>query len=209
METKKALIVVDLQRDFCPGGSLAVPDGDAVVPIVNGLLPEFELVIFTKDWHGPEMDAFASQHEEAKPFDRYTNGQDREDVLWPDHCVANTPGADFHPDLDFGGCAKDFYIFKKGMEKDFHPYSGFDDTDLEDFLDERGVTDVYVTGLALDFCVKDTALDAEAFGFKTAVIEDACRPIDPDVNETLRAFKEAGIAVIESWELQEYTKNDC
>jgi len=206
MKKQRALIVVDLQRDFCPGGSLAVPEGDTIIPIVNKLLPEFELIIFTKDWHDPEMNAFASQHKGAKPLDKYIRNNGKEDTLWPDHCVANTPGADFHPDLDLSKCAKDFYIFKKGLDKNYHPYSGFSGTKLKEFLNEREITDVYIVGLTLDFCCKDTAIDSSMYGFKTVVIEDACKPIDPNINETLKVFKKCGIAVIESWELQEYMK---
>lgn len=201
---KRALIVVDVQNDFCPGGSLAVPEGDQVIPVINSLLPLFDLIIFTKDWHHPKMDAFASQHEGCKPFDKYINSDGNEDTLWPDHCVQNTTGADFHPKLDLGKCAKNFYIFKKGDEPNYHPYSGFGGTELEDFLNERGVDDVYVVGLALDYCVKDTAIDAAMTGFRTVVIEDGCKPIDPDTNPTLELFHQAGINIIESWELPMY-----
>lgn len=204
MKTKKALIVVDVQQDFCPGGSLAVPEGDQIIPVINKLLPKFDLVIFTKDWHDPEMDAFASRHEGAKPFDTYKNSQEVIDTLWPDHCVADTPGAELHPGIDFSKCTGDFYIFKKGTDKTYHPYSGFAETGLQEFLDERGVTDVFVVGLALDYCVADTAIDAVHCGYKTAVIEDACKPISEDINDTLEAFQDAGIALIESWELDMY-----
>ena len=197
----KALIVVDVQQDFCPGGSLAVPDGDKIVPIINKLLPEFDLVIFTKDWHDPEMNAFASQHEGAKPFDKYTNEQGQEDTLWPDHCVQNTPGSEFHPDLDLSKCLKDFYIFKKGEEVDYHPYSGFGGTELKEFLDEKGVDKVFVVGLATDYCVKDTALDAVSNGYDTIVILDATKPINPDLSLIIDEFTSANIKIVESWEL--------
>lgn len=200
---KKALIVVDVQNDFCPGGSLAVPEGDKVIPVINKLFPNFDLVIFTKDWHDPEMEAFASQHTGKKPFEKYTNSDGQEDTLWPDHCVANTPGADLHKDIDFGAIPKDFYIFKKGTKKDYHPYSGFGDTELQDFLERRGIYQVFITGLALDYCVKDTALDAVEAGFDTYVIEDACASIDPDINPTLREFNKAGISFIESFEIEQ------
>lgn len=209
MKKRKALIVVDVQLDFMPGGSLAVPEGDKVVPVINKLLPEFDLVIFLKDWHDPEMEAFASQHEGAKPFDKYwplmRNGSDYEpdtqETLWPDHCIANTPGADFHPDLDFGKCAKDFYIFKKGTEKYYHPYSGFRGTELKKFLDERGVTDVYITGLAGDYCCKDTAIDSVFNGFNTFFIMDAIKFISDNKTETLVSLYEANIKIIESYEI--------
>ena len=109
MRKQKALIVVDIQNDFCPGGALAVSDGDKIIPIVNDLLAKFNLVIFTKDWHPANHLSFASAHEGKEPYDSY-NGN----VLWPDHCVENTPGAELHPDLDLTKCQKDFYIFKNG-----------------------------------------------------------------------------------------------
>lgn len=202
---KKALIVVDVQNDFCPGGSLAVPEGDKIIPVINDLLPKFDLVIFTKDWHDPEMEAFASQHGK-KPFEKYINSDGQEDILWPDHCVRNTFGADLHEGIDFGKCRGDFYIFKKGLGKKYHPYSGFGGTDLAEFLRNRKITDIFVTGLALDYCVKDTALDASKEGFITCVIEDGCAPINPDINLTLKAFHDEGISFIESWELEEYLK---
>jgi nicotinamidase/pyrazinamidase len=200
----KALIVVDVQQDFCPGGSLAVPDGDSVVPIINDLLPKFDLVIFTKDWHTPDMEAFASQHKGAKPFDKYfpTIKPEVEDTLWPDHCVADTPGADLHPGIDFAKCAKDFYFFKKGTDKDFHPYSGFAGTELEEFLKLRNVDDVYVCGLAMDYCCKDTAIDAANYGFKSVFIINATKEISEEGKiETIKELTEHGVKIIEDWEL--------
>jgi len=203
---KKALIVVDVQNDFCPGGSLAVPHGDEVVPIINKLLPKFDLIIFTKDWHFKEMYAFASHQAQfgKQAFDKYVNEQGQEDIVWPDHCVEDTEGAEFHPDLDLGKCKKDFYIFKKGNMPHFHPYSAFPDTELANFLNEREVERVYIVGLALDYCVADTAIDAAMEGFDTVVIEDATRPINDDINDTLKKFKEANIKLIESWEIEMY-----
>jgi len=204
MKKNKCLICVDVQNDFCPGGSLAIPEGDTIIPTINKLLSQFDFVIFTKDWHDPEMNAFASQHDGTLPFDVYENAQGKKDTLWPDHCIANTPGADFHPDLDLSKCKKDFYIFKKGSKKDHHPYSGFEGTELKKFLKKRGVDEVHIVGLALDYCVKDTAIDAAMAGFKTVVIEDACMPIDPNINQVLKDFKDAGVAFIESWEIPMY-----
>ena len=197
---KKVLVCVDVQNDFCPGGSLAVPNGDQIIPVINSLLPLFDLVIFTKDWHAPNMDAFASQHEGKNPFEKYINSDGVEDTLWPDHCVADTPGADFHPALDLGKCVGDFYIFKKGEERNYHPYSGFGGTELEEFLIEREVMDVYVVGLATDYCVKDTAIDAALAGFRTIVIKDACAGISPDLNPTYEEFYDHDITLIESHE---------
>ena len=205
MKTQKALIVVDLQRDFCPGGSLAVPEGDTIVPIVNDLLTQFDLIIFTKDWHSPIMHGFASYHSDKKPFDKYVNEQGQEDILWPDHCIENTEGAEFHPDLDLGKCKKDFYIFKKGNMPHFHPYSGFaevnetNESELGIFLKEKNITEIYVCGLALDYCVKDTAIDGAKLGFDTYVIKDATKSINSDTTNTYKAFRDAGIMHIDTW----------
>lgn len=210
MKTKRALIVVDLQKDFCPGGSLAVPDGDKIVQTVNDLLGKFDLVIFTKDWHFPVMYGFESyqkEHYGKHAFETYTNEQGKEDVIWPDHCVEDTDGAEFHPDLDLGKCLKDFYIFKKGNMPHFHPYSGFgevletNESELGMFLKNRGITEIYVCGLALDYCVKETALDGVKLGFQTCVILDACKPIESNITETLISFDKAGVAYIDTWVL--------
>jgi nicotinamidase/pyrazinamidase len=209
MKKVKALIIVDAQNDFMPGGALAVKEGDRIIPVINSLLPKFDLVIFTKDWHPSNHKSFASQHEGAKEFDMIDlNGLDQ--VLWPDHCVQNTPGADLHPDIDFGKIKGDFYIFKKGMDPETDSYSGFYDngrknsTGLKEFLEERGVAQTYICGLALDYCVSYTAIDSAMEGFKTCVIEDATKSIDPDINEVLKNFREAGVSFIESWELDMY-----
>lgn len=210
MKTKRALIVVDVQKDFCPGGSLAVPEGDTIVPIINDLLPKFDLVIFTKDWHFPIMYGFESyqkEHYGKNAFDKYINEQGQEDVIWPDHCVEYTEGAEFHPDLDLGKCAKHFYIFKKGNLSHYHPYSGFgevletNESELGMFLKNRGVEEIFITGLALDYCVKETALDGAKLGFDTYVIQNACKPINSDISETVKSFKEAGVFLIDTWNL--------
>jgi nicotinamidase/pyrazinamidase len=193
---KKALIIVDLQNDFCPGGSLAVPDGDEVVEVINEFLPKFDLIIFTKDWHDPEMEAFASQHKGKKPFDKYINSDGIEDILWPDHCVMGTKGADLHKDIDFGLIKGSFYIFKKGTEKNYHPYSGFGGTELAEFLKERKVTEVDICGLAGDYCCKDTALDAVKLGFKTNFLLEAIRFINPDNSKILKELKENNVNLI-------------
>jgi nicotinamidase/pyrazinamidase len=200
----KCLIIVDAQYDFFPGGSLAVPDGDQIIPIINELIPKFDLIIFTQDWHPYEMEAFASSHEGAAPFDKYVNSLGEEDVLWPDHCVQDTPGAAIHAGINFSLIPKDFYIFKKGLEKDKHPYSGFGAEGLKEFLEEKKVTTTFIVGLALDYCVKDTAIDSAMAGFDTVVIEDGTRPIDQNINQTLAEFHDAGVDMIESWELDMY-----
>ena len=211
MKNRKALIVVDVQYDFMPateeeyeigmGGALAVTDGDQIVPVVNELLKKFDLVIFTKDWHPSNMDAFASMHKGKRPFARYKTKQGNEDTLWPAHCLQNSRGADIHEGIDLGLIDGDFYIFKKGIDKDRHPYSGFGAEGLEEFLNEREVEQVFIVGLALDYCVKDTAVDAAMKGFETIVIEDGTKPIDPNINKTLADFQDAGVKIIESWEL--------
>ncbi len=204
----KALIVVDVQYDFCPvsdedyknglGGALAVPNGDGVVPIINSLLPKFDLVIFTKDWHPEKMDAFASSHEGKNPFDEYVNSDEKNDILWPDHCVQNTRGAEIHDDINFDLINGDFYIFKKGLETDKHPYSGFGADGLSDFLKSKGVTETVITGLATDYCVKDTVVDSVDEGFDTTVIWDGCRGIADDLTPVLDQFFNIGVNVIDS-----------
>lgn len=217
--TKKALIVVDAQYDFMPvseedytkgmGGALAVPEGDKIIFVINELLPKFDLIIFTKDWHPADHKSFASQHEEAKEFDMIQlNGLDQ--VLWPDHCVQNTRGSDIHDGVDFGRIKGDFYIFKKGMDPEVDSYSAFYDngrrnsTGLSKFLEKKGVIETFICGLALDFCVEYTAIDSAMEGFDTVVIEDATRPLNQDINDTLQKFREAGVKIIESWELDIY-----
>lgn len=202
----KALIVVDAQYDFMPGGALAVEDGDKIIPVINELLPNFDLVIFTKDHHPNGMEAFASSHEGKKPMDTYINSKGETDVLWPDHCVVGTPGNDIHRGIDLGLIPGDFYFFKKGMEKNEHPYSGFGAEGLEEFLKERGVTSIFMVGLALDYCVKYTAIDAAKKGFESVVIEDGTRAISQNLNETLKAFQYNGVKLIESFEFDQYIK---
>lgn len=197
----KALIVVDAQYDFMPGGSLAVKDGDKIIPVINNLLTKFDLVIFTKDWHPAKMEAFASYHNK-QPFETYTNSKGKEDTLWPDHCVQNTRGADIHEGIDFNLIKGDFYIFKKGVEENEHPYSGFGAEGLKEFLEKRNVHQVFVCGLALDFCVKDTMIDSIKEGFETVLVIDGTRGISPEGSEeAIKEFLTIGGKIIESWEL--------
>lgn len=202
---KRALIVVDPQNDFCPGGSLAVKDGDQIVPVINKLTKSdmYDLVIFTKDWHPADMKAFASQHKGKNVFDTYTNSNGDVDVLWPDHCVAGTEGAEFHKDIDLN--IPNLYIFKKGLEVNSHPYSGFgdlyhfDSSGLLEFLKERQIIEVFVCGLALDFCCKDTAIDSSRQGFITYMIMDGTKHISEEgKNDTIKKLLEDGIKLIES-----------
>ena len=174
-----ALIIVDVQNDFCPGGALAVGDGDAVVPIINALAPRFGTVVATQDWHPADHRSFTAR---GGP--------------WPVHCVAGTTGAAFHPDLN---TAPIDLTVRKAMVAEQEAYSGFDGTDLAEQLRERGVRRVYVTGLALDYCVDATALDARQAGFDTYVIEDATRAVFPEQTATKEAgWREADVQIIAS-----------
>ena len=191
----KALIIVDVQNDFLPGGALAVKDGDAVIPVINNLQEKFELVVATQDWHPANHKSFASMHTSYRPFDEIIlNGLPQ--VLWPDHCVQETFGAEFSARLD---TKKIEAIFRKGMDKNIDSYSGFFDngkkkaTGMGDYLKGRGITEVYVTGLAGDFCVNYTAVDALELGFESTIITDATRAIDAEnFKKVIESFKEKG-----------------
>jgi nicotinamidase/pyrazinamidase len=175
-----ALIVVDVQNDFVRGGALAVPDGEAILPLVNRLIGAFAQVVVTQDWHPPGHASFASSHPGAKPFDTIAMPYGQQ-VLWPDHCVRGAPGAAL-----VAGLAVDsaFLVLRKGIHAAVDSYSAFLEADrrtttgLGALLSARGVGRVFVCGLATDFCVAFTALDARAAGFETFVVEDACRAID-------------------------------
>ena len=174
------LVVIDVQNDFCSGGALAVPDADAIVPIVNGLIRDVRRVIFTQDWHPPGHVSFASSHPGERAFDRIPLPSG-EQVLWPDHCVEGTPGAAFHPGLDVPA---DATIVRKGVKRNIDSYSAFFENDrqtpvgLDALLRARGVRDIMLAGLATDYCVLHTALDARALGYEVGVVEPACRGID-------------------------------
>lgn len=182
----KALIIVDVQNDFLPGGALAVEDGFAIIPIINSLQEKFDLVVATQDWHPDEHKSFASNHPGKKTFEEIDlDGLPQ--VLWPDHCVQQTNGAEFSSNLD---TKKIEAIFRKGMDKNIDSYSGFYDngkrksTGLGAYLEGRGITSVFIAGLAADFCVYFTALDAMELGFNTTIITDATKAID---NEMLKS----------------------
>ena len=174
------LVVVDVQNDFVPGGALAVPRGDEIVPVINRLAAHFENAVLTQDWHPRGQISFASSHPGRKPFEtiRLPYG---DQVLWPDHCVQATPGAAFHPDLSVPHAQ---LIVRKGYHADVDSYSAFLEADrktstgLAGYLRERGFQELFFCGLATDFCVAWSALDARAAGFGATVIEDACRAID-------------------------------
>jgi nicotinamidase/pyrazinamidase len=191
--SSSALIVVDVQNCFVPGGTLPVGKGDEVVPIVNRLAAAFENVVVTQDWHTPGHASFASAHAGKKPFEttKLAYGQQ---VLWPDHCVQGTDDAALHKDLKVPHAQ---LILRKGYHKDMDSYSAFEEADhksstgLAGYLKQRGIRSVFVTGLATDFCVAWTAMDARKLGFETWVIEDATRAID--LNGSLAAaWKQMG-----------------
>lgn len=199
----KALILVDIQNDFMPGGALAVPDGDAVVPVANKVIDSFDLCIATQDWHPADHQSFAAEHPGTSPgqlIDLHGLPQ----VLWPVHCVQHTQGAAFVADLEL---PQDIHIFPKGMHVDVDSYSGFYDnghrhsTGLTAFLKERGVTTLYVMGVATDYCVKFTVLDACEEGFETFVITDGCRAVNltpEDGEKALQAMQDAGATLVTS-----------
>lgn len=193
---KKALLIVDVQNDFCPGGALAVPDGDDVVPVINKLIDVFDIVIQTQDWHPDGHHSFASSHEGKKPYDTVEMDYGTQ-VLWPDHCVQGSEGAEFHPDLH---TLKTQVIIRKGFRKSIDSYSTFYENDqktatgLTGYLKERGITSLYAVGLATDFCVNWSVLDGIDEGFKMNVVTDAVRGIDLEgsLDEAWEGMKSKG-----------------
>lgn len=183
IETSDALIVVDVQNDFCPGGALPVPNGDAVVPVINRILPLFKHVVFSRDWHPADHCSFSAAPE-------FVDGS------WPPHCVQDTPGGAFHPGLE----APDrVLVVDKGTATGHEAYSTFQATGLSEELHKRGVSRVYIAGLATDYCVKSTALDALREGFGVTLIIDACRGIaESSTHSAIEAMEEAGAVILES-----------
>ena len=177
---RDVLVVIDVQNDFCPGGALAVADGDAVVPLVNQLIPQFAHTVLTQDWHPPGHQSFASAHPGQAPFATIDMPYGAQ-TLWPDHCVQGTPGAEFHRGLQT--CPAELVV-RKGFRPAIDSYSAFFENDrqtptgLAGYLRERGLTRLFVVGLATDFCVAYSALDARRLGFEVTVIEAGCRGID-------------------------------
>ena len=205
----KVLLIVDVQNDFCPGGALAVPAGDEIVPVINRLSRSdfFDLVIATQDWHPLDHLSFASQHE-GKNIGDVIELNGKPQVLWPDHCVQNSRGAEFVDDLETENINR---VFQNGEKRDVDSYSGFYDNDhrtssgLGEYLKAQGVTDVYVCGLATDYCVKYSALDAQRLGFKTFLIEDASRGVNlkaGDVENAVEEMRSAGVGIVKSRELK-------
>lgn len=200
----KAIILVDVQNDFMEAGSLEVPQANKIVPVINSLLKQFDLVVATQDWHPQNHQSFASNHSNKKPFDKI-NRLGIEETLWPDHCLQGTKGAEFHPDLETNQIAA---IFRKGMDPEIDSYSGFYDNDhqkstgLSGYLKEKKITELYICGLASDICVYHTINDAINEGFSVLLIEDASQPINTDDFATLKKkLARMGVRIINSDEI--------
>lgn len=194
------LLVVDIQNDFCPGGSLAVPRGDEVVPIVNNLARQFQQVVLTQDWHPQGHQSFASAHPQRRPFETIELAYGPQ-ILWPDHCIQATVGAAFHENLDVPHAA---LVLRKGFRRAVDSYSAFRENDRETptglagYLRERRLTRVFLAGLAFDFCVRYSAEDAHRLGYAVTVVEEACRGIDAggSLAATRRSLAALGIPCI-------------
>lgn len=201
----KALLIVDIQNDFCPGGKLAVQEGDQVVPLINKIAAQFDMVIATQDWHPAGHSSFASTHPGKNPYDTITLDYGTQ-VLWPDHCMQGTYGGDFHPELKTEPIQ---LIIRKGFRKNIDSYSAFYENDqktvtgLKGYLKNRGIDTLYICGLATDFCVKWSALDGIKEGFKVTVIEDASRGIDLNgsLDKAWEEMQAAGVKRIQSDQL--------
>lgn len=192
----QALIVIDVQNDFCPGGALAVSEGNQIVPLINAMMPDFDAVILTQDWHPVGHSSFASSHDGKIPFET-TEMPYGTQVLWPDHCVQGSPGAAFHPDLRTDGDL----IIRKGFRPAIDSYSAFFENDqttptgLEGYLRTRGIDSLVMVGLATDFCVHFSAVDAARLGFVVEVRLSACRAIDMDgsLDAASEAMRNSGV----------------
>lgn len=200
------LVVVDLQNDFCPGGALAVPDGDAVVPVANALIQRFEHVVLTQDWHPPGHLSFASAHPGRRPFEGIETFYGMQ-TLWPDHCVQGSSGAAFRSDLE---ASRAELVIRKGFRPEIDSYSTFYENDLSTptglagYLRERGFSRVFLCGLATDYCVTYSAVDARRLHFDAVVLLDGCRGIDVDgsLAHGLAAMREAGVVLSHSTQLR-------
>jgi len=192
-----ALLIIDVQNDFCPGGALAVAQGDAIVSGINAIMADFEAVVLTQDWHPAGHSSFASSYADKAPYDMI-NMPYGPQVLWPDHCVQGTEGSSFHPELETNQAD---LIIRKGYNPAIDSYSAFFENDhktptgLEGYLRTRGITEVTLVGLALDFCVRYSAVDGAKLGFKTTVRTDLCRAIDLDgsLAGAEQAMRDAGV----------------
>ena len=201
--TDTALIVIDVQNDFCTGGALAVTDGEQVVPVINAMLADFSTVVLTQDWHPADHVSFAANHIDADPFTSILLAYG-EQTLWPVHCVQGTEGAAFHPELHTDPAQM---VVRKGFREDIDSYSAFFENDhdtvtgLHGYLSNRGISKVVMVGLATDFCVAWSAIDAARLGMDTTVVLDACRAIDLDgsLNAQVDAMKHAGVKVVDNF----------
>lgn len=195
-----ALIIVDVQNDFCPGGKLEVPDGDEVIAPINRLTPYFEYIVQTQDWHPTNHSSFASNHSDKNPYETISMDYGKQ-VLWPDHCIQGSRGAEFHPELE---TINTNLIIRKGFRSDIDSYSAFYENDhvtstgLKGYLDSLKISTVFITGLATDFCVKWTAIDAIKSGYNTYLICDAVKGIDIDnsVQTAMKEMYDAGVEFI-------------
>lgn len=203
----RALVLVDIQNDFCPGGALAVPDGDAVVSVANRLLGKFNLVVATQDWHPENHGSFAANHPGRQPYEMGELAG-LPQVMWPVHCVQGTAGAQFHPDLN---TTRIHRVFPKGTDPTIDSYSGFFDngkrkeTGLAQFLRSEGVQELFVMGLATDYCVRATAVDAIGLGFAVTLVQDGCRGVElnaGDIDRALTDMRSVGICITQSGEIQ-------
>jgi nicotinamidase/pyrazinamidase len=199
----KALILVDIQNDFLPGGALAVPQGDEVIPVANRLQTEFDLVVATQDWHPPNHASFAANHP-GKRVGEVIDLNGLTQILWPVHCVQNTPGADFPTRLNTRNIQR---VFQKGLDPAIDSYSGFfdngrrKDTGLASYLWREGAEEVYVMGLATDYCVKSTALDSVSLHFDTYLIRDGCYGVNlkaGDVDQAVKEMRSKGVTIVRS-----------
>jgi nicotinamidase/pyrazinamidase len=200
----KTLILIDVQNDFMPGGPLAVPGGNKIIPVINRIMERFDLVVATQDWHPQNHSSFASNHFGRKPFDKMVlNGAHQ--TLWPDHCVQGSKGAELHPDINSLRIAA---LFRKGMDPEVDSYSGFYDnnhqlsTGLSGYLKDKGISELHFCGLAADICVYYSILDSILEGFYATLIEDASSPLYPDKFDDIKCeLAKSGVHIIKSHEL--------
>jgi nicotinamidase/pyrazinamidase len=199
------LIIIDIQNDFCPGGTLAVTGGDDVIPVIHRIAPLFNHIILTQDWHPAEHQSFASSHAGKQPFEQIELSYGAQ-TLWPDHCIQSSPGAEFHPNLNLPQAE---LILRKGFRPQIDSYSAFFENDrvtptgLAGYLCERGLTRIFLAGLAYDYCVGFSALDARKLGLPAIILRDACRAIDLNgsVTHMEAEFSASGVLIIDSSEL--------
>ncbi|MEO6802296.1 MAG: bifunctional nicotinamidase/pyrazinamidase [Granulicella sp.] len=211
LQATDALLVIDLQNDFCPGGALAVTEGDTIIPRINALAQQFDHVLLTQDWHPEQHISFASTHVGSRPYQQIDVAYGPQ-TLWPDHCLQQSTGAAFHPDLNVSHAE---LILRKGFRKNIDSYSAFLENDrvtptgLSGYLRERNLRRLFVCGLAYDFCVRFSAIDGKALGFETLVVEDVSRPVNIPATDTLpgsidatnNAFAAANILRIQSTDI--------